>query len=118
MIIARNFAYKTLCPHATIMYVQKNEAVLRSRCCLKKFLFFNPGGHFCSEEWNHLCNFGRGYNGEYFKDVGSTLDNHCTQRAQSSHSSCSRQVHKIVNLAVKKGNILVNILLLKRFSHL
>ena len=45
----------------------------------------------------------------------SMLENHCTQTAQSSHGGCSRRVHKIVYLAVKKGNILVNILLQKIF---
>ena len=42
-----------------------------------------------------------------------TLENHCTRTAQSSLGVCSRRVHKIVYLAVKKGNILGNILLLK-----
>ena len=42
------------------------------------------------------------------------LENHCTL-AQSLGGGCSLQVHKIVYLAVKKGNILVNILLLKIF---
>ena len=36
-----------------------------------------------------------------------------TRAAQSSRVGCSRRVHRIVYLAVKKGNILVNILLLK-----
>ena len=45
----------------------------------------------------------------------STLENHCTQTAQSSRDGCSQRVHKIVYLAVNKGNILVNILLLKIF---
>ena len=36
------------------------------------------------------------------------LENHCTQTAQSSRGGCSRRVHKIVYLAVNKGNILVN----------
>ena len=35
--------------------------------------------------------------------------------AQSSRGGCSRRVHKIVYLAVKKGKILVKILLLKIF---
>ena len=35
--------------------------------------------------------------------------------SDSSRGGCSRGVHKIVNLAVKKGNILVNFLLLKKF---
>ena len=43
------------------------------------------------------------------------LMTHCTRTAQSSRGGCSRRVHKIVYLAVKKGNILVNILLLKIF---
>ena len=42
-----------------------------------------------------------------------TLENHCTRTAQSSRGGCSRRVHKIVYLAVKKGNILGNILFLK-----
>ena len=32
-----------------------------------------------------------------------TLENHCTRTAQSSRGGCSRRVHKIVYLAVKKG---------------
>ena len=43
------------------------------------------------------------------------LENHCTRTAQSSRGGCRRRVHKIVYLAVKKGHILVNILLLKIF---
>ena len=42
-----------------------------------------------------------------------TLENHCTRIAQSPRGVCSRRVHKIMYLAVKKGNILVNILLTK-----
>ena len=34
-----------------------------------------------------------------------TLENHCTRTAQSEHGCCSRRVHKIVYLAVNKGNI-------------
>ena len=37
----------------------------------------------------------------------TTLENHCARTAQSSRGGCSRRVHKIVYLAVKKGNILV-----------
>ena len=44
-----------------------------------------------------------------------TLENHCTRTAQSEHGGCSRRVHEMVYLAVNKGNILVNILLLKIF---
>ena len=44
-----------------------------------------------------------------------TLESHCTRTVQPSRGGCSRCVHKIVYLAVKKGNILVNILLLKTF---
>ena len=44
-----------------------------------------------------------------------TLENHCTQTAQSSCGGCSRQVHEIGYLAVKKGYILDSILLLKIF---
>ena len=36
-----------------------------------------------------------------------TLENHCTQTAQSSCGCCSVRVHKIVYLGVNKGNILV-----------
>ena len=45
----------------------------------------------------------------------TTLENHCTRTAQSSRGGCSRRVHKIEYLAVKKGNILFNVLLLKIF---
>ena len=45
----------------------------------------------------------------------TTLENHCTRTAQSSRGGCSRRAHKIIHLAVKKGNILFNVLLLKRF---
>ena len=34
-------------------------------------------------------------------------ENHCTRLAQSSRGGCSGQVHKIVYLAIRKGNILV-----------
>ena len=44
-----------------------------------------------------------------------TLQNHCTRTALSSPGGCSPQVHKIEYLAVNKGNILVNFLLLKIF---
>ena len=44
-----------------------------------------------------------------------TLENHCTLTAQSLRGGCSRGVHKIVYLAVYKGNILVIFLLLKIF---
>ena len=44
------------------------------------------------------------------------LENHCTQTSQSSRGGCSRQVHKIEYLAVNKGNVLVNFLLLKIFN--
>ena len=44
-----------------------------------------------------------------------TLENHCTQTVQSSRGGCSRQVHKKEYLAVNKGNILVNVLLLTIF---
>ena len=39
--------------------------------------------------------------------VSNTLENDCTRTAQSSRGGCSRRVHKIVYLAVNKGNILV-----------
>ena len=42
----------------------------------------------------------------------NTLENYCTGTAQSLLVGCSQWMHKIVNLAVKKGIILVNILLL------
>ena len=44
-----------------------------------------------------------------------TLENLCTRTLQSSRGGCSRRVHKTVSQAVKKGNIVVNILLLKIF---
>ena len=43
------------------------------------------------------------------------LENLCTGTGQLSHGGCSRGVHKIDYLAVNKGNILVNVLLLKIF---
>ena len=39
--------------------------------------------------------------------------NHCNRKAQSLCGGCSRRVHKKGYLAVKKGNIMVNFLLLK-----
>ena len=45
----------------------------------------------------------------------TTLENRCTQKVQSMCVGCSRLVHNIVYLAVKKGHILVNILRLKIF---
>ena len=54
------------------------------------------------------------YQYAFFVDLYSfRLENHCTRTAQSSHGGRSRRVHKTVYLAVKNGNILVNILLLK-----
>ena len=47
-----------------------------------------------------------------------TLENHCTRKAQSSRGGCSRRVHKKEYLADNKGNILVNILLMKIFIKL
>ena len=47
----------------------------------------------------------------------TTLENHCTQTAQSSCGGCSRQVHKIVYQAVKKGIILVNIFSFSYCTH-
>ena len=44
-----------------------------------------------------------------------TLENHCTQTVQSSQVYCSQRRHKKVYPADKKGNIFVNILLLKIF---
>ena len=37
--------------------------------CLKRFLIWSSGGPFCSAEWNHLCNFGRGYQKEQFCEI-------------------------------------------------
>ena len=42
------------------------------------------------------------------------LENHCTRTAESLRAGCGRQGHKIVYLAVKKGTIFVNTLLLKQ----
>ena len=50
-----------------------------------------------------------------FSHASIMLENLCTRTVQSSCGGCSPQVHTIVHLAVKKGNILVNILLLKIF---
>ena len=41
-----------------------------------------------------------------------TLENHRTRTAQSSCVGCSRRVHRIMYLADKRGNILLNILLI------
>ena len=43
----------------------------------------------------------------------STRENHCTRTAQSLRGGCSRRVRRKVYIAVKKGNVMVNILLLK-----
>ena len=40
-----------------------------------------------------------------------TIENHCTRTAQSLRGGYSRQVQKIVYLAVKNGNSSANILL-------
>ena len=45
--------------------------------------------------------------------LNTMLENHCNRTAQSSRGGCSRRGHNIVYLAVRKGNILVNSLLLK-----
>ena len=42
--------------------------------------------------------------------IGSTLENKCTQTAQSLRGSCSRRVHKIVCLADDKAYIMVMLL--------
>ena len=42
-----------------------------------------------------------------------TLENHCNRTVQSLRAGCSRREHKIVYLAVKKGNIFVNIIVLE-----
>ena len=59
------------------------------------------------DEWAFAENVSRVY----------TLNNHsdCSRTAQSLRGGCSRRVHKIVYLAVNKGNIMVNFLLLKLF---
>ena len=67
-------------------------------------LFANPRRHFSRFE-------------AHIKVTGiNRLENHCTQTVQSSHVGCSRRVHRIVYIAVKKGNLFVNILLLKKIS--
>ena len=43
--------------------------------------------------------------GPLLDDCLFTLENHCTRTALSSRGGCSREVHKIVYLAVKKPNI-------------
>ena len=48
----------------------------------------------------------------YYSSCRITLENDCTRTAQSSLDGCSRREHTIVYLAVYKGNILVNFLLL------
>ena len=50
-----------------------------------------------------------------YEYLHATLETHCTRLVQSSRVGCSRRGHKIVYLAVKKGNIFVIILLLKTF---
>ena len=42
-----------------------------------------------------------------FLQSNNTLENHCTRTVQSSRVGCSLRVHRIVYLAVKKGNVLV-----------
>ena len=42
--------------------------------------------------------------------IRSTLENHYTRTAQSSHGRCSRRVHKIVCLADDKAYIMVMLL--------
>ena len=46
-----------------------------------------------------------------------TQENHCTRTAQSSRGGCSRRVHKIVYLAVYKGNVLVNFFTSENIHH-
>ena len=55
------------------------------------------------------------YNSSTIPNTVHRQENHCSRTAQSSRGGCSRRVHEIVCLAVKKGNILVNYLLLKIF---
>ena len=58
--------------------------------------FIENGFHYCI----HLCNQ------YHFSPKIYTLEKHCTRKAQSSCGGCNRRVHRIVYLAVKKGNIL------------
>ena len=51
----------------------------------------------------------------YLRYILFTRENHCTRTAKSSCVGYSGRVHRIVYLANKKGNILVDILLLKIF---
>ena len=48
-----------------------------------------------------------------FDECPITLENNCTRIVQSSHVGCSRRLHTIGHLAVKKGTILIIILLQK-----
>ena len=82
---------------------KKIQRVMRLQADIsKRFGRKNKTDHFvCHGHWKFIAS--------------STIENLCTPTAQSLPSGCSRQVHRIVDLAVKKGNILVNILLLKIF---
>ena len=51
--------------------------------------------------------------GSPFNIAINTPENHCTRTVQSSRVGCNRRVHRICLPSRKKGNILVNILLLK-----
>ena len=51
-------------------------------------------------------------------DIHITLKNHCTRKMQSSRVGCSQRGHiytVMVYLAVKEGNVYLNILILKVF---
>ena len=62
-----------------------------------------------NEPWSLKCL-------DTFKQTAKTMvENHCTQTGQSSPIGSSRVGHKIVYMAVKKGTVLVSILLLKIF---
>ena len=53
------------------------------------------------------------YSRQYQRTYRIEAPEPCTRTAQSSRFGRNRRVHRILYLAVKKGNILVNILLLK-----
>ena len=69
--------------------------------------------------WSHYLENWRTY--EFVNRFGTAstvhmLEKHWTRTVQSSRVGCSRRVHRIVYVSVKKGNIMVNILLLKLSS--
>ena len=86
-------------PHSSLYLMLDTHSYYRCFCICDNPLVITRGLSSTHKRTRHNC----------------TLEKHCIRTSHSLRGGCSRRVHKIVYLAVKKGNILVNILLLKIF---